>query len=138
MTGLCSLYTGLPWDIVIAFLLKYQFCDDDIDEIYKNALTFSCIMLKNGQTYFNNLVMFTPQHFLSIFDHSSTCMKALSLFFVWDHCRGYSSRQNGRFSSRFLHVLFTSGTRQSLKFAEWSCTTVITTTPRRHSPWRSL
>ena len=25
-----------------------------------NVLTISCIMLKNGQTYFTNLVVFTP------------------------------------------------------------------------------
>ena len=26
-------------------------------------LTFSCVMLKNDQTYFKNLVLFTPQYF---------------------------------------------------------------------------
>ena len=35
-----------------AILLKYQFPDDYIDEIYDSALSLSCIMLKNGQTYF--------------------------------------------------------------------------------------
>ena len=41
-------------------------------------LTLSCMMLKNGQTYFKNLVVFTPQDFKSMFEHFSTsCMKGL-------------------------------------------------------------
>ena len=34
-------------------------------------------MFKNGQTYFKNHAVFTPQHFQSIFDHLSTYMKGL-------------------------------------------------------------
>ena len=29
----------------------------------KKSLTFSCFNFKNGQTYFKNLAMFTPQDF---------------------------------------------------------------------------
>ena len=36
-------------------------------------------MLKNGQTYFKNLAVFTPQDFKSMFGHFSTlCNKGLS------------------------------------------------------------
>ena len=42
-------------------------------------LTFSCIMFKNCQTYFENLGVFMPQDFKSMFDHFSTlCMKVLT------------------------------------------------------------
>ena len=34
-------------------------------------LTLYCIMLKNGQTYFKNLAVFTPQDFKSMFGHFS-------------------------------------------------------------------
>ena len=37
-------------------------------------------MLKNCQTYFKNLVMFTPPYFCIMFDHFSTlCVKELTL-----------------------------------------------------------
>ena len=36
------------------------------------ALTLSFIMLKNGQTYFKNLAVFTPQDFKIMFGHFST------------------------------------------------------------------
>ena len=36
-------------------------------------------MLKNSQTYFENLAVFTPQDFQSMFGHFSTlCMKMLT------------------------------------------------------------
>ena len=42
--------------------------------------TLSYIMLKNGQTYFKNLAVFTPQDFQSMFGHFSTLgMKGLSV-----------------------------------------------------------
>ena len=41
----------------LAILLTWVFLKKEL------FLTFSCIMLKNGQTYFKNLVMFTPQDF---------------------------------------------------------------------------
>ena len=31
--------------------------------LQKNTLTLSCMMLKNGQTYFKNLAVYTPQDF---------------------------------------------------------------------------
>ena len=35
--------------------------------------------MKNGQTYFNNLTLFTPQDFLSMFGHfGSLCMKRVT------------------------------------------------------------
>ena len=34
-------------------------------------LTFSCLISKNGPTYFKNLVLFTPQDFQSMFGHFS-------------------------------------------------------------------
>ena len=40
--------------------------------LIKRILTLYCIMLKNGQTYFKNLAVFTPQDFkvcLAIFQH---------------------------------------------------------------------
>ena len=41
-------------------------------------------MLKNGQTYFKNLVVLTPQDFQSMFGHFSTfCMKGLSRFLIY-------------------------------------------------------
>ena len=46
--------------------------------VYVFLLTFSCIILKNVQTYFKNLVVLTLQDFSSIFDYFSTlCMKEL-------------------------------------------------------------
>ena len=43
----------------------------------RGALTFSCIKLENGQTYFKNAHI---ARFLSMFDHFSTlCMKGLIL-----------------------------------------------------------
>ena len=35
----------------------------------KRILTLLCIILKNDQTYFKNVVVFTPQDFQSIFGH---------------------------------------------------------------------
>ena len=38
-------------------------------------------MLKNGQTYFKNLAVWTPQDFLNMFNHYSTlCMKEIKKF----------------------------------------------------------
>ena len=52
------------------------------------TLTLYCIMLKNGQTYFKNLAVFTPQDFYSMFGHFSTlCNKGLMIF-----CLKLSSR----------------------------------------------
>ena len=43
---------------------------------YSNCLTLSCRMLKNAQTYFNNLAVWTPQDFKGMFGLFSTlCMK---------------------------------------------------------------
>ena len=43
------------------------------------ALTLSCIMLKNGQTYFKDLVVFAKQYFESKFSHfSALCV--ISIF----------------------------------------------------------
>ena len=60
-------------------------------------LTFSLIMLKNGQTCFKNLAVFTPQDFKSMSDHFSTLwMKGLAtssqkiLVLIW------STREDGR------------------------------------------
>ena len=36
------------------------------------VLTLCFIMLQNGQTYFKNLTVFTPQDFWSMFDHFAT------------------------------------------------------------------
>lgn len=48
-------------------------------------LTLSRIMLKNGQTYFQNLVGWTPQNLYSMFDHFLTfCMKELNDL-SWNH-----------------------------------------------------
>ena len=50
-----------------------------------STLTLSRIMLKNGQTYFKNLAVFTAQDFQSMFDHfSASCMKGLrkDIFYV--------------------------------------------------------
>ena len=39
-------------------------------------------MLKNGQTYFKNLAVSTPQDFKSMFGHFSIlCMKGLNLYY---------------------------------------------------------
>ena len=52
-------------------------------------LTLYCIMLKNGQTYFKNLAVFTPHNFKSMFGHFSTlCNKGLMLphfILMWSH-----------------------------------------------------
>ena len=40
-------------------------------------LTFSCIILKNGQTHFKNLAVWTSEDFKSIFGHFPSCMEGL-------------------------------------------------------------
>ena len=46
--------------------------------ILRTTLIFSCLMLKNGQTYFKSLVVWKPQDFKSMFGHFSTlCLKML-------------------------------------------------------------
>ena len=46
--------------------------------IAAKLLTLSCIMLWNGQTYFKNPAVFTPQDFQSMFGHFTTlCMTGL-------------------------------------------------------------
>ena len=43
------------------------------------VLIASCIMLKNGQTYYESLAVCTPQDFLSMLDHfSAFCTKGLN------------------------------------------------------------
>ena len=42
-------------------------------------LTLSYIMLKNGQTYFKNLVMFTPQNFQKFDQFSKLYMEGLTI-----------------------------------------------------------
>ena len=52
-------------------------------------------MLKNGQTYFKNLTVFTPQDSYSIFGHFSTlCMKGLKIY-IYNSYAGKSS-YNGK------------------------------------------
>ena len=49
------------------------------EQQYYLVLALYCIMLKNGQTYFKNLAVFTPQDFSSMLGHFSTlCNKGLS------------------------------------------------------------
>ena len=43
----------------------YQFKQQKLFEIY--MFTFSCITLKNGQTYLKNIEVFTPQYFKTYF-----------------------------------------------------------------------
>ena len=46
-------------------------------------LSFSCIMLKNGQTSLENLVVWTPEDCQSMFCHfSAICMKRLNIFLI--------------------------------------------------------
>ena len=46
--------------------------------ILRTTLIFSCLMLKNGRTYFKSLVVWKPQDFKSMFGHFSTsCLKML-------------------------------------------------------------
>ena len=44
----------------------------EIYVIFTILLTLYFIMLKNGQTYFKNIAVFTPQDFESMFGHFST------------------------------------------------------------------
>ena len=49
----------------------------------ENRLTFSCKTLKNSQTNFINLALFTPQKFESMFNHFSTlCLKGLKQIYT--------------------------------------------------------
>ena len=58
---------------------SFNIFHDTFQSHKKCYLTVLCILLKNGQTYFKNLVVFTPQDFKSIFDHFSIlCMKCLN------------------------------------------------------------
>ena len=48
---------------------------------YRGTLNLSLIILKNGQTYFKNLAVLTPQNFSSKLGHFSTSyLKGLSTF----------------------------------------------------------
>ena len=50
-----------------------------MNERFVDCLTFSCIMLNNGQAYYKNLAVFTPQDFKSMFGLFTTiCIKRLS------------------------------------------------------------
>ena len=56
--------------------ILYIFCSNSYGLLFLNfdmvKLILSCIMLKNSQTYLNNLVVFTPQDFQSTFGHFSS------------------------------------------------------------------
>ena len=52
--------------------------------LVRNGLTLLCKMSKNGQTYFKNLVVLSPQDFESMFGHfSALCMKGLNRAYFW-------------------------------------------------------
>ena len=44
-------------------LRKKQWTQMKTKQLKQDILTLYCIMLKNGQTYFKNLAVFTPQDF---------------------------------------------------------------------------
>ena len=65
--------------IVLAILAKVSailesVCENVLEFLFslERELTLSCIMLKNGQTYFENLEVRTTQDFQSMFSHFST------------------------------------------------------------------
>ena len=65
--------------IVLAILAKVSailesVCENVLEFLFslEKELTLSCIMLKNGQTYFENLEVRTTQDFQSMFSHFST------------------------------------------------------------------
>ena len=55
-------YMLILGDFVIIFSNNYSFRIYHYHKLRSN-LTLYCIMLKNGQTYFKNLAVFTPQDF---------------------------------------------------------------------------
>ena len=65
--------------IVLAILGKVSailesVCENVLEFLFslEKELTLSCIMLKNGQTYFENLEVRTTKDFQSMFSHFST------------------------------------------------------------------
>ena len=65
--------------IVLAILAKVSailesVCENVLEFLFslEKELTLSCIMLKNGQTYFENLEVRTTQDFQSMIGHFST------------------------------------------------------------------
>ena len=65
-----------------------------------DGITLLYIIMKNGQTYFRNLAVFTPQDFYSMFDRFSTlCIKGLKqinllVFAWWEYWPYMGSLQN--------------------------------------------
>ena len=58
-------------------LTRYSSCKS-CEKTYITCLTLLCIVIKNGQEYFNKPVMFTPKDFQSMFGYFSTLyMKGL-------------------------------------------------------------
>ena len=56
--------------------ISFNCCTDFLPGYVKARLALWYMMLKNGQTYFKNLVLSTPQDFKNIFDYILTpCMK---------------------------------------------------------------